>query len=80
MDDVNCAWDFFYNVILMEANTMCPITVRHDHPAWFNTNLIKLSTKRDNLYSMGWWLHNNDLMNYTIKKSLLLQNHQDAYK
>lgn len=56
MDDINDAWDFFFNTLLRECNIMCPVkdfTIRRDHPPWFNLELIELSANRDHLYSVG---------------------------
>lgn len=83
MDDVNCAWDFFYNAILSEANVMCPVKtfkIRRNRPPWFNTDLIELSANRDNLYSRGRRLHNNDLLNEARKLKNLIKHDLEQYK
>lgn len=56
MQNVNEAWEFFFNTLLRESNLMCPVkdfTIRRDHPPWFNTELIELCANRDHLYSVG---------------------------
>lgn len=62
MDDVNSAWEFFYNVILNEVDQMCPcrdFTIRRDRPPWFNVETIELCANRDYLYSVGHKTKNN---------------------
>lgn len=73
MQDVTCAWDFFYETILRKSDAMCPIKefkIRKDHPPWFKSELIELSANRDHLYSVGRRTRNNVL----IKEANSLKN------
>lgn len=65
MDNIDNAWEFFFNLLLTEADLMCPVIeyrIKRDHPPWFNRDLIDLSNHRDNLYSMGRRLKNCDIL------------------
>lgn len=70
MKDVNQAWDFFYNIILRESDSMCPcreFKIRRDRPPWFNFEMIELCANRDHLYSLGRKTKNNHLINEARK-------------
>lgn len=54
--DVNDAWEFIYNQILLIADRICPMKefiIRRDHPQWFNHEIIELSVNRDYLYRVS---------------------------
>lgn len=56
MNDVNQAWDFFYNAILRESDQMCPFRdfkIQGDRPPWFSLEIIELSANRI-IYTYKW--------------------------
>lgn len=70
MNDVNLAWEFFFNVILRESDLMCPcreFRIRRDRPPWFSFEIIELCANRDHLYSVGHITKNNYLINEARK-------------
>lgn len=73
LQDVNEAWEFFFDVILRESDRMCPcreFTIRKDHPPWFNGDIIELCANRDHLYSVGRRTQNGNL----VKEARALRN------
>ena len=56
MSDVNEAWNYLFNQILLEANMTCPLTTfkfKRDRPPWYNDELRDLSVNRDYIYKVA---------------------------
>ena len=56
MSDVNEAWNYLFNQILLEANMMCPLTTfkfKRDRPPWYIDELRDLSVNRDYIYKVA---------------------------
>lgn len=51
--DIDEAWLEFYNVILAEANRMCPVktfSIKGIKPSWYSDDLIEMIANRDDLF------------------------------
>lgn len=53
INDINFAWRYVYEGVLLEANAICPfkrININKHRPEWFNTALTELGRERDILF------------------------------